>query len=1403
MNRIMSGKILSLPCYFSLQLLLLTFMANLAHAEQIYVPDELKPWQDWVLQDHKGLGCPVAFSSIANRKADVNECYWSNGLNVEVGAKAMTFQQDWRVYKDAWVTLPGSDALWPSGVSVDGGAAVISLQGGKPAVYLKQGAHQVKGLIPFKSRPSSIPLPLQSGIVTLSIDGEIIARPNLQRNSILLRDSGPQLNDKKLNDSLSLRVYRNIIDGAPILVTTKVRLSVSGRDREVRLGRFAPNGGEPVTFQSEAPARIEEDGSLRIQVSAGEWELNLVTRHNDRQPSFDMKRIDESWPEQEIWSFTPDRDFRSTKISGVNSIDPSQAGVPYDWEALPAYLMDESTRLTIEELPNVSELDSITDLRLTKVIWLDFDGEGLTVQDQFSGQVNRATRITAIDGYELGTASLDKEPQLITRMSGDDSGVELREGKLRLETVSRVSLQTDNSPGAIGWQVPVQHLAGSLHTPPGWLLLHVGGPDEANQTWLSQWNLWAIFLVLLITGALWRTTGASGGLLALAALFLTYHDDFSLGLVLLVFAIFLAISQLGLGTKVHRYMVLTRNLIMLGIMLTTVAYIVHEVRMGMYPQLARQGDIYDPGGYLRSGEPFTRVSSPMAGADSSFGQVEFEAMEMKQSRNESRRLEEVIVTAQKVRQNNVRQNNVRQRYGANENIQTGPGIPGWTWNRVQLNWSGPVLADQKLEIYVLSPGEHRVLRLIKIILVLLLVLKLASHCYNFGKFNLPPFLGRRSGGLSSTAAILVMALAGVGLLPVDLSAAVPSPAILKDLENRLIRQPDCAPTCATTRSVSVQVSENELVINVVVDAQVLTSFPLPVASLGWTPQQIELVGGQATTRESSSGSGSGQSFHVALAPGQSIIRIRGPIFGDDLQIRFPARAHNVEVSAAGWRAAGLDGTGLRGDLLQLTKNVADEQKVDENNLLPDPMQPYFRVERWLNIDNDWTVTTVVQRVAPASGSVNFQLPLIAGESVLTRGVRVSDRKVEGTILSGQMSVRWESTLEKSSEVTLTAGDIQHWAETWRVSTSPRWHIETAGLKPVLDSSDLPTWQPWGGESLVLMFTKPDAAEGDVQTIQELRLNHQPGQRISINDLSVKVTASQAVDFPIDLPPGAVVREVRIDGAVQQLPAGEQVNVPLHPGEQDISIRWESNKGMAFLEKTPVPKFASDMSNVIINLQVPRDRWPLLVGGPSIGPALLFWGVVVAIVLVASLLGQISILPVKAWEWMLLGIGMSTISFPGSLVVVLWFFAMAARNETSISDSRFRHNFMQILLVLLTIFALYNLLSIIPESLLSSPDMQIVGNGSHGGELIWYQDRAVGAMPSAWLVSLPMWCYRLTMLVWSIWIVFAMLRWARWGWRSFSAGTIWMSSTDNTSTGDEEMNQAVNNNVSDKPNEEQR
>lgn len=71
-----------------------------------------------------------------------------------------------------------------------------------------------------------------------------------------------------------------------------------------------------------------------------------------------------------------------------------------------------------------------------------------------------------------------------------------------------------------------------------------------------------------------------------------------------------------------------------------------------------------------------------------------------------------------------------------------------------------------------------------------------------------------------------------------------------------------------------------------------------------------------------------------------------------------------------------------------------------------------------------------------------------------------------------------------------------------------------------------------------------------------------------------------------------------------------------------------------------------------------------------------------------------------------------------------------------------------------------------------PDMHIAGNGSDASLLRWYEDRTTGTLPSVWVFSLSLWFYRIAMLLWALWISFALLRWLRWGWECFSHHELW-------------------------------
>jgi hypothetical protein len=69
-------------------------------------------------------------------------------------------------------------------------------------------------------------------------------------------------------------------------------------------------------------------------------------------------------------------------------------------------------------------------------------------------------------------------------------------------------------------------------------------------------------------------------------------------------------------------------------------------------------------------------------------------------------------------------------------------------------------------------------------------------------------------------------------------------------------------------------------------------------------------------------------------------------------------------------------------------------------------------------------------------------------------------------------------------------------------------------------------------------------------------------------------------------------------------------------------------------------------------------------------------------------------------------------------------------------------------------------------------MNIVGNGSDRNLLRWYQDYSPSSLPQAWLLSIPLFWYRLAMLAWALWLSFTLLGILRYGWQAFSAPVLW-------------------------------
>ena len=182
-------------------------------------------------------------------------------------------------------------------------------------------------------------------------------------------------------------------------------------------------------------------------------------------------------------------------------------------------------------------------------------------------------------------------------------------------------------------------------------------------------------------------------------------------------------------------------------------------------------------------------------------------------------------------------------------------------------------------------------------------------------------------------------------------------------------------------------------------------------------------------------------------------------------------------------------------------------------------------------------------------------------------------------------------------------------------------------------------------------------------------------------------------------------------------------------------------------------------------------------GRGVGPAFLYWGELLVFLVVATLLGRQSYSPLRMSEWLLLGLGLSTLSWSVLALVATWLFALRWREHASLaSTERWRFNALQVVLAVLTVLAVMSLVfSGVRYGLLSTPDMGVVGPGSSDDTFTWFVDRTSSALPQPEVFSLPMWVYRAVMFAWALWIALALTRWLRMAWRAWTAGGFWRGS----------------------------
>lgn len=1334
------------------------FLLSSINCLAVEIPKSLEEWKPWILEKHPDLNCPFIFNDGART------CIWPSELKVDANASGASFSQRIDVFKNDWVKLPGSTGLWPQNVSDNNAKAVIRDKNNSPEIYLTIGSHDISGDIRWSEMPRTLPIAEQTGIVQLTLNGKTVSTPAIEANNQLWLTASEKQNAAAHQDTFDLRVFRKIEDTIPLRMTTQLQIDVSGKERELQLGQLLLNGFSITEFNSALPARIEKDGSLRIQVKPGSWEIILTSQSNALANDLTFKTTSDLWPSEEVWVFSAERQLRSVQISGVQTIDPQQTQLPEEWKNLPAYLVTPETHFKIEELQRGETKNVGNKLELDRTAWLSFDGAQFITSDSITGTTQNS-RLETIQPLELTNADIANRPQLITLLNNSkNTGIEIRTRDINILGTSHLP-RTLTLP-ITGWNEEFNSVSTRLNLPPGWSLFTATGTSSESGSWISQWTLWDMFLVLIIVVSITRLIKPAYGLVAAATLILIYTREGAPVFVWLNLIAAIALATYVSGkfkNFVVRYIYVSFFLLALVIL----PFTVHEARTAINPQLKGEEVFSLTSLFVFSSDKNKRAYAPAPAPvmEKMEDAMEAEEIVVMSDRNEAESLQRMAgIAASKSKE----AKQISKKYDLNQQTQTGLASPDWYFNSAYLQWNGPIKADETTKLFLVSPFFNRLGSLLSALLPLLLAGILLRHF--FAVINkpiaLPKFnLSANAGAVSSLFLIALFAF------PSDSANAQANvnPDILKELEARLTEAPRCLPDCASIESVAVNLKQDQLTIDLVVHSNDLIALPLPADHEQWWPSQVTLDGKNAVLVQSED-----QTLLVSVPKGRHNLSIKANLQGRDaLNVEFPLALHNVAATANGWEISGLPSAEQTSQSLQLQRVEHDENLSKSEHLRLDPIAAFVSVRRELKLDLEWTVITTVTRVAPAFGAINIEVPVLEGEAPLTTQLNPNG-KIAVRLEANQQEFSWSSNLKQLSALQLTAAQNVPWFEIWSLDVSAIWHIDSKGIAPIqMIGNNLPTWQPWPGESVSLSITRPQAAKGSYITIDSSHLGYELGERSNLATLNLTIRSNQGGQYTFNLPADSKLSALEIDNQPIAVSAtNNQLKIPLHPGKQNVVVRWNSDKGVSLLTKTPEFTLDQGSSNQRIDIDLPDNRWVLLLGGPKMGPSILIWGMLFVVILLSIALGRAKLTPLKPYEWVILSLGVCTQNFFTFIAVAVWLIVLQQRGQLSHISSTCKFKFLQVGLFLLSIIALSLLITTIPEGLLGSPDMRVAGNSSSDGFLRWYQDHSDAAFPTAWVISLPLWCYKVAILLWSLWLASSLIKWIRWAWQQLSIHGLW-------------------------------
>jgi hypothetical protein len=911
------------------------------------------------------------------------------------------------------------------------------------------------------------------------------------------------------------------------------------------------------------------------------------------------------------------------------------------------------------------------------------------------------------------------------------------------------------------------------------------GVDQVPGTWVDGWDLFDFFFVLLVSLAVGKVTGAPFGLLALLALVLTHHDPdaptVSWVALLIVSALLVALKR----ERVAKWLRVGWLFAAACVVLVLLPFSVAQIRNAIYPHLddnlSSSWDFASP--WELKPEEGAMPASPPGDLDEGAAGGAAMGVAVQEQSNQAPRAEAVVVDQlqQKLEMGTLRKSassssaweSYRSEVDPAAAVQTGPGLPAWSLQQHTLSWSGPVQKDQRIRLWIAPPLVTRVWSLLSVLCSALLLFAFARVFRR--EQTKPPSIPPAAQVVTASVALLCLSLTTWAFpSAAHAQAAFPSSELLNELRSRLLEPDKCTPNCLSVATLALRVEPARLTLIAEVHAQARAAYQAPGPLESWAPDSVRVDGKDALAALR----GDDGFLYVRLEPGVHKVELSGPMSPSQaFTLALGTKPHRVEAEHNGFVIEGLRDDGTAQGSLSIRREISQG---NDDPISAQGLVQWFEVRREIELGVRFRLRTVIKRLGPAHEGALVRVPLLPGEAVSEAGLVSEKGSVVIDLPRGESERVFVSSLAPVSKLKLTASApsvggplARPFSEVWVVAPSVLYRVTFAGLAPVahVDAKGryAPEYRPYPKESLTINTARLPGAEGASVTIDKAEVTFKPGTRIESAEIKLNIRTSRGTSEHLTLPKDAVLTRVSVDDADRASRVKDQkLELHLDPGAHRVSVTLQRPGGVATTYRPFALSSGRPLTNVRTHVQMPPGRWLLYTEGPGWGPAVLFWGYLIVVLLAAAALGQLKLSPLKTHQWMLLGLGLTQVEAPVALLIVGWLFALAYR-EHHWPSNRIVFNLTQIALGLLTAIALVCLGYAVHGGLVVQPNMQVKGMDSTDQLLKWYADRTGGTFPDVTVWSAPLWVYKALMLLWALWLASRIIFVLRWGFATMRSG----------------------------------